>query len=363
MVLEQLSSSSSPQNVEQRSPSLTPPPPSPPKRRTRETNKFFRPYTAYIKQWGDKELKRLEEEARTKQAHRPGANQGDAVEDEDEDASWVASQSLVDEESQSVSATSILHTAKSRIHVRPKPKPPPVVYPALDSVRRSRPDVPIPNWNNNQSDAARRHVKQPEPSTETDLAPLKLRQPGAPRRFLDLDGSPVANRTKSPARENGGNARPSYARTADSPDAVHDALRRLYADEEIIDINSSDPGDDHMLDVDEGNAAPPTDPDTAPSGLEEMEEDADSENEESQFPVRKSKGLINKRYLIQDQEESQERDVVEENQQENSDDEEDEDGVDKERERILAKVWPAVLIKKNAERERLALSRQKSDRD
>jgi hypothetical protein len=133
---------------------------------------------------------------------------------------------------------------------------------------------------------------------------------------------------------------------------------QLYADEGEIDIDKPEQegGSEHGSIVEQGNTAPPTDPDTAPSGPDEMAEDTGSEEEESQFPVRKPRGIINKRSLVLDEDESQVMEVGQGEDAVNSDaseeDEDSEDNVDKERERILSKVWPAVLIKKNAQRER-----------
>lgn len=185
-----------------------------------------------------------------------------------------------------------------------------------------------------------------EPSTSTNLLPLKPRPFGAPRRFLDLNGNPVESKSRSPLRTNDINGA-----IWGLPETADDALRQLYADEGVIDIDNSEPegGSEHGSILER-------DPDTAPSGPDEMAEDTGSEEEETQFPVRKPRGIISGRSLVLDEDESQ---VLETGQGEDAVDsgasEEGEDSevnVDKERERILSKVWPAVLIKKNAQRER-----------
>ncbi|KIM26558.1 hypothetical protein M408DRAFT_181447 [Serendipita vermifera MAFF 305830] len=323
-----------------KSPSLTPPPPSPPRRRTRESNKKFAPYTAYRQQYGDaalEEMKRLEQ----LEASRRLNGQRSTVVDPNEDANWVGSQSQIDEESQNHTQAST--TISSVPPAKPRtslPKP----------LQKTRPDVPVPVWN----------TKRPnKPRVESEPVPLKARDPNAPRRFVDLDGSPIranADRVlnQDPKRSNLSTKRVSHVNKK-AANNIDDDLRLLYAGESDEDDDgglaqdSNAPFDDmevpeNFADLNE-EGAPTTDPDTNGSDMDTDPMDL--------RPVKRKSTLQDSLSDTRESSGSGSSEVSED----------DEEREIRKRQRILARVLPAVMIKKSAQQEReKELERQRRHR-
>ena len=297
----------------QRSPSLTPPPPSPPRRRTRESNKNFAPYTAYKKVYGDKELRLLEEQENRRRFHKKHPE-----EPEEDDPAWTASQSQLEEESQGVPAFSLQRQRIPSINAQ--------------SSRKKLPPIPTPNW-----DGPSKYVGRPLIHRSNNAAPLESLSPTASRRYLVDDLSPtrlssknklidkklpqnINGRTSIIAHQDGAGPSPRA-----SPAAVEEALRRLYGNDSDDDdgslrnvhatSNIVDPADDEHRE-----ATGPGTSDSAMESVNNTEEDSDGSGS-------------------QDRAVSGEEEAMEES----------EDGLDRKRQRILSRVWPAVLIQKKAE--------------
>jgi hypothetical protein len=311
--------------------SLSPPPPSPPRRRTRESNKTFAPYTAYRRQYGDvaiAELHRLEQ----LEASRRVFGQRSTAVDDDEDETWVASQSQVEEESQIQTQSSLAPSFESRID---KPITKRVMVPK--SVPRNRPDVPVPVWEARRPNSAS--------ITPVNHIPLRLRDPKAPRRFLDPDGSPVRpGMSSSSTYESHSKSVETTHRAA--PMTANDALRQLYGDESGDEGPDVEMGSDQVNDFSDfellenlaepnGEAVPLTDPDTGGSDVDA--EPADTRDESG------GRG------------ESEKEDDSGEGSSHSSNTD-DEDKLDRKRQRILARVLPAVMIKKSAQQELSVMS-------
>lgn len=319
-----------------KSPSLTPPPPSPPRRRTRESNKKFAPYTAYRQQYGDAaitELRRLEQVEAGRRLH----GQRSTVVNPDEDDTWAASQSQMDDESQDQTQASIIPPIRP-LHGKPIHKPRGLTS---RSTLQSRPSVPVPIWESRRPNISH---------TLHEPIPLKPRDPNAPRKFVDPDGSPVHVGGKQSFRPVGALKEPKsrpkeVAAQATGPFNENDALLQLYADESDeeeqelgMDSHVAEPfleGFDDQVEP-SGDGAPTTDPDTNDSDMDL----------EPIGPTRKRPSSL-RSVETSDHSGSGSPDVS---------DEGSEDREIRKRKRILARVMPAVMIKKSAQEERSVLS-------
>ncbi|KAG8815011.1 hypothetical protein FRC17_000898, partial [Serendipita sp. 399] len=289
----------------QRSPSLSPPPPSPPQRRTRETNKLFAPYTAYKRQWGDAELRRLEALETRKRVQRHGDDHEQTVED---DPAWMESQSQREDESQVLWSQPFHHTGRHKNVM------------ASTAAREHR-------FNHNMSQQGRR-----------DAATTESHQSSHNRsQSRSMDGIRLIQDRVRPKQS----MPQSLPQPRASAAMITEVLQKLYGDDSGSDTGSSgqnllkSSSRHHVDDIQlsEGTAHDP-------ESSEAVEENP-SDEELQRLNEHQEQSKIGS--TDDDEHQSEER---------SGSDAESEDEMDRRRQRILSRVWPAVMIKKKAEEAR-----------
>ncbi|KAG8765529.1 hypothetical protein FRC15_006933, partial [Serendipita sp. 397] len=310
----------------QRSPSLSPPPPSPPRRRTRETNKLFAPYTAYKRQWGDAELRRLEALEARKHVQRHTYDPEQATED---DSAWVGSQSQIEGESQAFWVQTVHHRTASKGIM------------TSASSKSSHPNHDTPRQRTKDRTNAKPDGSAPDP-------PRALATSTEGNSLNEVSHRPDS----STARYEGVEAHRPQPRASSA--MIQEALRKLYEDSDSSN-DQQDPfpigdheyhrnaGDRHLS---EGTAH---DPETSESILDDQSDEGNRSEEKRLSPSRIQ---LSAGEAAQSDEETEDSDI------------ESEDEVDRRRQRILGRVWPAVMIKKKAEEARkkeLERQRQRLD--
>jgi hypothetical protein len=345
-----------------RSPSLTPLPPTPPRRRTRESNKNFAPYTEYIKQYGNKELLRLEEERRNPTDRW---RHGDWGQDRDQeiDGAYVESQM---QEIMSMARASKSHNA-NHLNKDIQVDSSEVDEPSTRTVQKSASKEGKDPVSVQEKSGGRRwnaHTKQlgllhPSPKRSN------IAESSTSKQLLDdEDLSRIRRAIKGKGRKEGTRMTnlPSDGMELSLPSKGqpssfrHDMLKELYGDE--VDDDEDDDlvfaltaanrtGTSKRVESvssktgmeDSSHSSPPMWPSSTRNHNITIEDEDESSGVETRRRLHRAGS--HERNLNPEAEKSQSSESGEENSQSNSD---SGDEIDRERERILNRIYPKSMV-------------------
>ncbi|PVF99274.1 hypothetical protein CPB86DRAFT_783868 [Serendipita vermifera] len=349
------------------SPSLTPPPPTPYTRRTRDSNKYFKPYTDYKKQYGDKELLRLEQEERRRHGRRRNGEMAQA-EDPEFDETYVESQAQEDDDSVPMPRAFGKGQQTNRIARDTLNESPDNHKPGDDASRQYEAKKGKTLASEEGKSVARRwntHTRQysspQRPNITESRRPNLILEDEELHRLRDVIKRKGRKEVANRPNHSGGEPQPASSSKGKPSDFVHQMMR-MYEDD-----------DDDELNILLGTGTKAGN--NRRQRVESVASDSQTEGSHHSSPLNRSSSIRKSTVIVEDEDESletetrtrlhragsHERDRDSDTESSRSSDSGNQDSesnegsdgkVDRQRERILKRMWPAMMIEKNMEKAR-----------